>query len=695
MNTFNNKLLVEFLEESIDSLAPIANFLIQIETTPNDINLINSIFAPIHSLKGNAAFFGFAQTKLLAHTMENLLDRFRTKTISPSKYSINILLNGLDMLDTMLQNIKNKKENEIDDEKSFNDSIESINNILDEDSDQVSLLLEIEKKFKIITPFIPEDKTGLWQEILKLSGLLKTTQPAKIKEDNIKYPEVLNTVIDILNEPEFDSLEEEQKKVIYRSFAVLEKSSISSETLEKIKELRTQYDEYMEDIEEFDSFLAEILLEKFQDLKESGIWILPEQDTLPDKQLDISIKEVDENINQSKTMRVEESSVDSFLEYVGELVVVEEMLSYIQRELAVTEKNRNLINVFKQTLETFDILSDNLRKSILTIRKVPINNILQKAPRIVHDLTLKLNKKINVIIEGENINIDKRYVDLLDAPMVHMVRNSIDHGIEDSAHRLQMEKSEYGTIRISVKEDAQSITMIIEDDGKGLNLKKLKEKAVKNGIISPTESLAKDQIIKLLFKPGISTAETITDLSGRGVGMDVVHKHIMMCGGNIFVDTVPEQGTTITITMPTNITTQILKGFLIRAGNEIYVLPMQRVSESFAATEQDIKTIKEKQKFIVRHDTSIPIIELAKKLNLNNWQEFYQEQEKMTFVVVTINHKSYALRVEEIIGVHKVVVKKVEGDLINSQIFDGAAIVGDGSVSMIIGEDGLKHLTSG
>ncbi|MBF0303238.1 MAG: chemotaxis protein CheW, partial [Desulfamplus sp.] len=403
-------------------------------------------------------------------------------------------------------------------------------------------------------------------------------------------------------------------------------------------------------------------------------------------------RRTERNLEADKTMRVSEKSIDSFLEYVGELVVVEEMFNYLQKKFASLSLDQNIAKNFKRVIETFSTLSDSLRNSILEIRSVPAQALLQKAPRIIRTVADDAGKVVDVTIEGENIRIDKSYVELLDAPLTHIVRNAVDHGIEPPSERISAGKSEKGSVKITVQENRENIELIVSEDGRGLNLPAIAAKAAEMGLIARGQKLDENKIIDMLFMSGVSTAKEVTDVSGRGVGMDVVKKNIDSAGGFINVETREGHGTTFKITLPKSVSTQIVDGFLVKSGNETYVLPMEIIGESFVPDKKDISTVSGgKGEMVLRRGVLMSVVHLSKVLGMDNCADISEPIDKV-MITIEMGEKNYALCVDDILGVQKVVVKHVEALPVERDCFEGAAMMGDGSVAMIISVDGLKNM---
>jgi two-component system, chemotaxis family, sensor kinase CheA len=397
-----------------------------------------------------------------------------------------------------------------------------------------------------------------------------------------------------------------------------------------------------------------------------------------------------------KTLRIAENSLDAFLDHVGELIGIEEMLRYCLRQAGKTD-GTGTYRELKQVVEQFSKISADLRCGIMETRKVQAKALLDKAPRLVRDIGANAGKQIRLQISGGDMRIDKNYAELLDAPLVHMVRNAADHGIETSKEREQAGKSVEGTIQIELAEQENDIRLTISDDGRGLNRDALTRKAVNMGLVEPGRPLSENDIVSLLFQSGVSTAAEITDISGRGVGMDVVKQAIDAAGGRIKVNSNKGLGSTFTILLPKNVSTKITDGYLVRArDHSTYVLPLKFVLEAFVTGRNEITTVKGQGRVVKRRESLHPVVDLGTAVqgddHANAGAAHGPSAEKATLVLLDIGGKTIAFAVSEIIGVQKVVVKPIVGLGHQDNMIEGAAMMGDGAVALILGEHGLAAL---
>jgi len=385
-------------------------------------------------------------------------------------------------------------------------------------------------------------------------------------------------------------------------------------------------------------------------------------------------------------MRVSEAHIDTFLEYVGELLVIGDMFNHLQKRLYAENISASMLTDFRRTTEHFSALSDNLQKSIMSIRKIPVRGLLQKVPRLVRDVAVTSHKEIAVETEGNEILIDKSLVDILDAPLTHMVRNAADHGVEPPDARVCANKPRQGRVVVSVQELPNNIVLSVRDDGAGLNLPAIRGKAEAMGLIKPGQPMGEQDIVNFIFQSGVSTATCVTDVSGRGVGMDVVKRTTEQMGGSIHVRTEAGKGSTFEVVLPTKVTTQIIQGFLVEVGDHDFLLPLERVYETAQLNDDDRGRVCGKAECILRHGKVLSVLPLAELLGLDPIQP---RDAIHTVVTVTSGRDAFLLPVDGVLGVRQVVFRPIQGLQKDSDAISGAALLGDGSVALILDVDKL------
>ncbi|MCD8352029.1 MAG: chemotaxis protein CheA [Planctomycetaceae bacterium] len=391
-----------------------------------------------------------------------------------------------------------------------------------------------------------------------------------------------------------------------------------------------------------------------------------------------------------KTLRVAEEKVDHFMSFVGELIITGEVFAYIQKKLEQYPEVRKVAQEFKNANLSFGELSTNLQKSLMEVRRVPLKSVLQKLHRIIRDTSAALGKKIEFEIEGEDVQIDKSLLEGLESPLVHMVRNSVDHGVETPDDRVAAGKPETGHVWIKASATEEQFTLSITDDGKGLDIETIKAKAVSRNLISEDQAriMPDKEAYRLIFNAGLSTAKVVTDVSGRGVGMDVVLSNITKMNGNITVDSQKGKGSVFTILLPMTVTLTVIDGLVARIGDQFYIIPLSDVRESVKPAVDQVHIIKGSQEVLNVRGELHPIVRLNQILGIHaNVTESVTEA---TAVLVQGKRgKSAAFLVDELIGQQSVVVKDLGKEFESIRCLQGGSILGDGRIGLVLSVQGV------
>jgi two-component system chemotaxis sensor kinase CheA len=394
----------------------------------------------------------------------------------------------------------------------------------------------------------------------------------------------------------------------------------------------------------------------------------------------------------AKTMRVREESIDGFFRYVGELVVVEEMYGNVHEQLVRGVDPRLAATELRRAIEAFHVLSQEMQRSILEIRKVAASTLLRRVPRLARDVAGSLAKEISLQIEGEAVLIDKSIAEALEAPLVHMVRNAVDHGVETPSVRSSRGKPSAGRLRVCIAATSSDIVLTVEDDGQGIDHDKLLRKAVAQGLVAEGQPLSSEAIVALLFRPGVSTAETVTDVSGRGVGMDVVKKNIDSLGGCIEVHSQPGQGTRFTVTVPASISTKIIQGVGVIVEGERFILPMDSIVRFLQVDPARVSTLESRGAAIQVDGQTVTLARLKDMLNGTPIAQGKTALASGPLVLVHSGHRRMALGVDAVEACRQVVLKPLDDLPYDTQLFRGAALMGDGTVALVVDCDKLDTI---
>ncbi|MDR2340422.1 MAG: chemotaxis protein CheW, partial [Deltaproteobacteria bacterium] len=397
---------------------------------------------------------------------------------------------------------------------------------------------------------------------------------------------------------------------------------------------------------------------------------------------------------ERKTMRISEEKVDGFMSYVGELIVTAETFNYLQKTIEQEKVNPNTIRAFKNANQAFRELSDELQESLMEIRRVPIKGILQKVNMMARELSHQLNKKVRVVLEGQDVQLDKSIAESLEAPLVHVVRNSLDHGLEPPEVREEQGKPEDGLLRVSASADKEFFYLVVEDDGKGIDPDRMRQTAVDKGLMSESQAgaLTDKEAIGLIFGAGFSTAKVITDVSGRGVGMDVVRANITALNGSINVDSKVNHGTTITLKIPLSVTLQVIKALHVRVGQANFIISLEEILESLRPMPEELSTVEGRGLILNRRGQITPLIKLYEIFDL---EPEHPDPADGLLVMVETPAGRYALLVDEVMGQQQVVVKELGEQFKRLNFLAGSALLGDGGLGLVLAADGIVRLAFG
>ena len=689
------ELLAGFLDETRDQLADAQALLVSIETATDRSGQIQAIFRAAHSIKGNASFFGFLRAKTLAHTLENLLDALRSNRLSVDADVISTLLEGFDALGAAFERVRAGRA-EIEDQAAL-DHLQARITAQVARAPATSSALDWETvrvllgKAESALPELASAQRTLFLPLLAHLRRLDPGKPSQPSAASVTAQDPL-AALERMLAPTFEGvLPPEQAEQILRHLEELMGIATDESARALVRDMLEGYRTFTEAMG-FDPLLREYLSERLQRFPRAVAAPAPQPASAPaiapPPEQPLPKPLAAESV--AKSMRVSEAKIDTFLRYVGELLVVGDMFDHLHGRASAMAVGgppgaHRLAKDLRRASETFGELSGKLQAAIMGIRKVPIRPLLQKVPRLVRDAALVKNKECIVVLEGEAVEIDKSLVDLLDAPLTHMTRNAADHGIEAPDIRVAAGKPRVGTVTVRAVESSSSIVVTIEDDGGGLDLERIRMKAEAMGLLRAGAALSEDAICACIFAPGLSTAEQVTDISGRGVGMDVVKRAIEQAGGTIHITTRKGLGTRFQIALPKRVTTQILPGYLFRLRNQLFVVPLDRVRETFRVQDADVTTIAAEGRCIVRRGEVLPLVSLATVLGIGGWSS----SGRTTAIAIEARNRRLAIEVDQVVGVQKVVIREIAGMPLACELIAGGALMGDGSVALILDADVL------
>lgn len=692
-----------FIDESFEGLETMESELLNLEPGDVDSEIINTIFRAAHSIKGGSGTFGFMAIADFTHVLETLLDQIRNGERELEGLHIDLLLKSVDCLRGMLSAIQNDEPQESEEADELRKQFQAI---LDGESAPAQEPSPAADEPAVATAEASQDEgqmITIWEVIFTPESHLFRTgnEPLFMFEDLQNLGEI-SVRANLESVPDLTQLQPEDS---YMSW-VITLDAGSEVTEDKIKEVFEWVEDdakidiskkaQIEDLSFMQAPAAEPVAEPVAEpapVVEAPV----ETEQAPAEVVDIKPEPVKAPVkakpkkadkapakSDSGSIRVGTDKIDSLINMVGELVITQAMLN----ELGEAEEfDQSKLAALQEGLAQLSHNTRDLQESVMRIRMLPISFVFSRFPRLVRDISQKLEKQVELKLIGEQTELDKTVMEKISDPMVHLIRNSLDHGLETPEERLASGKSETGSVTLNAYHQGGNIVIEIIDDGRGLNTAKIKEKALANGLIDESDELTDDEINELIFRPGFSTADAVSDLSGRGVGMDVVKRNINELNGTVEVASTPNVGSTFTIRLP--LTLAILDGQLITVGNNVYIIPLVSIVESLQIDINKVNSVGGGLDVLRLRDEYIPIMRLHELFNHNDAQTRLEDG---LLVVVESDNEKVGLLVDDLMAQQQFVIKSLEANYKKVDGISGATILGDGSVSLIVDISGLIKL---
>ncbi|MDK2896251.1 MAG: two-component system, chemotaxis family, sensor kinase CheA [Candidatus Atribacteria bacterium] len=655
-----NQYLGVFLEEVEEHIESLEEKLVELEQYPEKGELVQSIFRSFHTIKGAAGSMNFQRMAKLAHLMENLLDGVRIGKIAISSSLIDTLLQGVDVLKVIREGIAEKGEEPAVDIQHISDSLKEF---VAEESLKNGSSAEKEKE-----P-LPQGESASSQ-MTELGGeyRIKVQLESECSMKGVRAYLVISRLQEagaqvITTEPSLDDLESEN---FGQSFLVTVKWHGKPEDIKKL----------VESVAEVDSARVELLQAK---KAETG----PGKEIPGNKKGGIS--PLSSKRGLKKTVRVDVERLDNLLNLVGELVIDRARLEDILSRLPEGEEETNFRGLLSDTTTHVGRVTNELQLEIMKARMLPLAEVFNRFPRMVRDLARNSGKEVDFLVEGEETELDRSLLEEITDPLIHLLRNAIDHGIESKEEREALGKPARGTILLRAYQEENSVIIMIRDDGRGISLDQVKQKALARGLVTP-EELAKmtdKEVIDFIFYPGFSTSSKVTDVSGRGVGMDIVKRNIERVNGQVLVETKEGQGSTFYLRLP--LTLAIVRALLVRAGDATFAIPMTDIVEIEKVERKNTYWVNQVLTALFREKT-LPLLRLQDLLQSRKatYQEGMEIPETFYTIVVNTSRVLAGLVVDEIMGEQEIVIKSLGTYIGDIRGLGGATILGDGSISLIL-----------
>ncbi len=673
-----------FLEESLDNLQTLNESLLELEQNPEDVDKVNEIFRVAHTIKGMAATMGFNDLAELTHKMEDVLSEFREGELKVTQDVVTVLFDCLDTLEKMVDLVQEGSDEKVDIESIMaklayikeNGNKNQQENIPEESNsaevkvshnDSIGLDLN-EYDISVIKQAHEKGFNAVEIKVtLSENTLLKSARAFLIVKDLEDHGEILKSVPstqDIENE-EFDL---ELKFVLITKNTVDEILSIVNGISEVVKveasaieieETETVEEEKVEEVKPKE--VEEKVEEKAEESKKiEKVVEAPKKAATKKPQPKKEVKKAHQSV------RVDLERIDNLMNMVSELVIYRTRLE----QIVTTHKSQEL----NETLEQVGRTTSDLQDLVMKIRMLPLDTVFNRFPRMIRDVSVELNKEINFIIEGADTELDRTVIDEIGEPLIHLLRNAADHGIESKEERIAAGKSPVGTIKLVAYQEGTKALIKVIDDGSGINVEKVRAKAEQKGI--NTEGLSESDIKNLIFAQGFSTNEVVTDLSGRGVGMDVVKTKISALGGTVDVISEEGKGSTFIIKLP--LTLQIIQALLVKVGEETLAISLGFIDRVIDYKEENIKKSNGKEVIVYREDV-IPLVRLNESLDIES-----SKTDKKFVIIVNVGDKTIGLLVDALCGQQEIVIKPLGKTLKGLDQYIGATILGNGLVTLIL-----------
>lgn len=674
MKEFQNSVyLGVFLDEMDEQLQCLDKALLTLETEGYREEIIQIIFRAAHTLKGSSAVMGFERLNKLTHHMESVFDLMRNRQLEVTSQLLNILFDCIDYIKQLRHSILDGIMTE-GDTLSLMNRLEKVRGVSKIDSEGIQ---EVEKKVEPVMRVVCDGaKKDQIQEALSRDAEVMAIYIHLSEQEAMKYVRAKLVQINLL----------EQGEVVacYPELQMIESDEQFSGTIVYILITRASEAEIIRSLNQIsliDSVHIKYITQHNLDMFITGHEVQLLETTSNDQ---IVLKEIaisESKIQVAQTVRVDVERLESLLNLVGELIIDNTRLTSVRNKLNERFKNSEDVALLNDVTSHLSTVIADLQEGMMKTRMLPIEHLFGRFPRMVRDLAQKSNKEIELIMEGKETELDRTLIEEISDPLIHIIRNSADHGLEMPDERLQMGKPRKGTIVLNASHKGNMIVITIADDGKGIDIDKVKEMALRKGFVTEEEvaQMTDKELMFLIFRSGVSTANQVTDLSGRGVGMDIVKSHIEKLNGVIDIETTRNEGTVFTIKLP--LTLAIIRSLLVKFGSSTFAIPLVNVNEIFRLKVQDIRFVQGKEVCMFRGQ-ALPLVRLHHKLNIKEDEE--KTKKGLFVVIVGLADKRVCLVVDQTIGNQEIVIKSLGSYIGNIPYIAGSTILGDGHVAHIL-----------
>ena len=686
-----------FLDETKEHLQSLSDQFMILEQEPDNMDTINEIFRSAHTLKGMAGKMGYKRMQTLTHDMENVFSEVRNNTIKVDGAMVDLLFQCLDALEEYTENIQNTGDEGTNDNEHL---IKALNDYLAKNSGDGAPQPAKEEK-KEPAKEEPKQEAGAdpgkekWREIK-----LGDTEHTVIAEAKKQGKKCLGVTVYV---QESCILKAARAFLVYKALEELGDMIVSVPSAQDIEDEHFEFDFSVIILTDADVETVKNAILNVSEIEAAYVGevepVQPEEAVKPAAIAEAQPKEEEQPKKAApaapakaadkkpiskpivnRTVRVDIEKLDVLMNLVSELIIA-------KNSLVSTSSQEGILtnNTFNEQIEYLESVTTNLHESVMKVRMVPIETVVQKFPKMIRDLSKKLDKKMQLIMSGEETELDRTVVDEIGDPLMHLLRNSADHGLESAEVRKERGKPEVGSIFLNAYQDGNNVIIEVRDDGNGIDVEAVKKKAIERGTITPeqAENMADKDVIGLLFLPSFSTSEKVTDVSGRGVGLDVVKSKIESLSGEVEVKTKLGEGSTFIIRLP--LTLAIIQALMVEVGGEKYAIPLGSIQTIEDVEPAEIKYVQAKEVINLR-GTVIPLIRLNEVLDNESTKK---PDENLLVIIVKKGDKLAGLVVDELMGQQEIVIKSLGNYINKNKIISGATILGDGEIALILDTNAL------
>jgi two-component system chemotaxis sensor kinase CheA len=639
-----------FLEEAAEHMSTLETGLLALEQTPDDAEVIASVFRAAHSIKGGSASVGLMEIAELTHAMESLLERVRAGLLPATAPLTSLLLRSTDILQAMLGDARNGQATTVNRQDILN---------------ELQRALPRETAAADGPPAAPRTTTDAAELQIRFVPsadiYLMGHDPLRVLRELADLGDVSRVSLDTAQLPALAEMDPERS---YLGWS-----------------LRLRTDQSAAQVRDVFAFV-----EDGSQIEITAVAAATPVAEGPGPRADAAAEGRTRAAPvESTTLRVEIEKVDRLINLVGELVISQSMISEV-----VTHFTPDKLARLQAAVVELERNTRELQERVMAVRMVPVSTVFSRFPRLARDLSGALGKSVRIEVAGGDTELDKGVVERIGDPLTHLVRNAIDHGVETPAERLAAGKPEHGTLKLVAFHQGGNVMIQVEDDGRGLDVARIRAKAVAQGLIADDAQLGPEELQALIFRPGFSTAQQVTDVSGRGVGMDVVRTNIESLNGSIQLHSQPGRGTSFRISLP--LTLAIIDGLCVSVSDEVYIVPLVSIVQSFCPTPADMKTIAGRGEVVMLRGEVLPLLRLRRLFSVSARSDAAQQG-----IVVVIENQGakVGLLVDDVVGQAQVVIKSLEANFRRVDGVMGATILGDGRVGLILDVQGLTRLGLG